>query len=742
MPVSIPREKELTLADLVDALRRGRGLIALIFSTAMIVALVLCVCSTRRYQATGTVQVEREGAESLSSDTLMGNAPASSDAEAADINIQTQVSILESNSLALRTIANLGLASTAEFSPRSGPIASLLHAAFSPAARNTEDAAAARQADLLRIFHHELTVKALPGTRLLQISYLSPDPRVAATVVNQLVKELIDFNFETRYRATQSASDALGKQLADLRVQSQQLQSQVADMQRQTGIYSIGMVDPQGRDQAYSAVLDEFQRAASAMNDAAQNRILKQAIYEAARTGDAELLSSLAGNTMSGAASSSITNALATVQNLRSQEAALEGELDQVKVRFGPAYPHRQELEAGIAGLEHSIQNETGRIRDRARSDYMVAGTTYDKAQQNYVERKSQADKVNDKTIAYMITRQEADESRTLYEDLLKRLKEAGILQGLRSDNISLVDPALVPAAPARPGRLLFLVCGAGGGLLLGLLAALLVDALDDGMHEVQPAESLGLSVVGLLPRRGTRSLLPAAPGSHYSDQVHAVRARLSAGHGQAAEIVGAARVIMVTCLTPGRGDDVVALNLGASYARAGKRVLLVEAHLRMPLLSRALMLDQSRGLSTLLADTGSAVAAQPCPGVPNLSVLPAGPAPAAPSELLDSLAFRSQLIGWRLEYDVILLAAPPALETADAQVLARAADLSIAVATMDVTTLGTLRRAHEVLSAATASPMTVLFSEVSAGSSAFCNFYGYSTATHATGEQPVYEMA
>ena len=158
-------------------------------------------------------------------------------------------------------------------------------------------------AKALKTFHQNLIVKPVGGTRLIEIDYLDPDPALAAAVVNQMVQELIDYSFETRYKATEAASESLSKQLAELRIRSESLQAQVAQMQRESGIYSIGTTDANGRQQAYSAVLDQFQRAATTLSDAAQNRILKEAIYQAAKSGDAEMLSSLAGNTLGGAAS-------------------------------------------------------------------------------------------------------------------------------------------------------------------------------------------------------------------------------------------------------------------------------------------------------------------------------------------------------------------------------------------------------------------------------------------------------
>ena len=295
----------------------------------------------------------------------------------------------------------------------------------------------------------------------MEVDYLDPDPQVASAVVNQLVQELVDYTFETRYKATEAASASLSKQLAELRMRSENLQAQVAQMQRDSGIYSIGTTDAQGRQQAYSAVLDQFQRAATTLSDASQNRILKEAIYQAAKSGDAEMLSSLAGNSLV----SGSTNSLATIQNLRGQEALLQGQLNQMKTKFGPGYPKIGEIQANISALEHSIQQEISRIAERARNDYQVADQTWKDAQKNYNTQKVQADALNDKAIRYIITRQEADDSRLLYEDLLKRLKEAGILQGLKSNTITVVDQALMPIKPSKPNVPLYLAAALGFGL-------------------------------------------------------------------------------------------------------------------------------------------------------------------------------------------------------------------------------------------------------------------------------------
>ncbi len=687
-----------------------------VWGSVFLLAVLFCLLSTPRYVATGTVQVEREGADGLSPDSLMGNQPGAGDALLADITLQTQAGILQSNQLGLRTIDALKLGDSRDFHPRLPDVTAPLRAVFGrrQGAADPDGEKAAREAALLKVFHKRLAVKPQPGTRLLNISYANSDPKLAAAVVNELVKGLVDYGYETRFHATEEASETLSRQLADLRTRSERMQAQVAAMQRETGIYSIGLTDPQGREQAYSVVLDQFQRAATTMNEAAQNRILKQAIFQAAQTGDAEMLSSLAGNGMSGGSQSSITNALATIQTLRAQEAVQQAELDQVKVKFGPAYPHRQELESSIAGLEQSIAAETNRIRERAKNDYVVAKQTYGNAAQTYGLLKGKADTVNNKAIAYMITRQEADESRTLYEDLLRRLKEAGVLQALRSNTVTLVDPAMAPSQPAQPNVPLILGGALIGGLVLGALAVLGLDVFDDRLHSANAAEGLGMPVLGLLPNSDA--------GAAFRDGVHVVRSRLAAGGPRH-------KVVLVTSATPGDGARAFAMELAMSWAETGRRAVLVEADLRHPALARSLRLSGDRGLSTVLGGEGTLEDAMEAhPQIAKLSLLPAGPTPAGPAALLDSDAMRTVLARLREQFDAVVIEAPAVLgETADAGVLAGLADTTVQVATLPHVTRTALRRAYGLLAGSAAgAPVNLVLLGIQSDSVTYRRFYGF----------------
>ncbi|MBW8870126.1 MAG: hypothetical protein JF563_05040, partial [Acidobacteriales bacterium] len=302
----------MTLRDLLNILQRRRSIVLSTVISLVSLAAVYCVVCTRRYEAIGVVQMQKESADAMGLESLMSSeAGGGGDALNANIDLQTQANILQSDTLALRTIKILNLEGTRDFQKRWTPLR-VVTSLFSP--RGVEDVAGAtiedspmRRQNALKVFGDNLNVKPVSGTRLIQISYTNPDPKLAAAVVNTLTRELSEYSFQTRFDATREASKWLGDQMGDLRKNSEELQAKVVNLQRQSGVYSLGASDPQGHEQAYSGVLDRLQQATSALTTAKQNQILKGAIARAAEVGDADMISGLAGNSNAQAGSNSLS---------------------------------------------------------------------------------------------------------------------------------------------------------------------------------------------------------------------------------------------------------------------------------------------------------------------------------------------------------------------------------------------------------------------------------------------------
>jgi capsular exopolysaccharide synthesis family protein len=708
-----------------------------VMTAAVIFSLSVCACviTTRRYTASSVIQLQKSSSDSLGLDSLMGAATGgATDDISVNIDMQTQASILQSEALALKVIEELNLEQNPDFKPHFSPIGWLMglvspRGPADPLNGNLEDSPSRRRR-VVKTFSNNLRVKVAAGTRLLEVDYTNRDPKVAAMVVNRLVQALIDYTFQTKYVATSQVSQWLEGQLGDLRKQSEQLQARVVALQQGSGIFGVGGTDPQGKPIIYSPVLDRLQQSTAALSQAQMNRVLKASVAEVVQTGNAELISQLSGTAIAGSSGQGVTSPLALIQNLRLQESTLQAQIDQDASQFGPAYPKLIEERASLVGVRESLQDEIKRTAKRVQSDLDIAAGAEQGARAAYEKDRTAAEKLNDKSIEYAILSKEADQSQDLYQDLLKRLKEAGILEGLHSSNLTVVDPASTPASPSKPQVPLYLALGLGFGLFLGCCAALLVDTVDNKIQGAEEVEALQIPLLGIAPqidsmKPGLRAIMLDARHTAFGESVRRLRSGLLISRSGRPP-----QVLLVSSASPGEGKSTLSLNLAASLAQFEKRVLLVEGDMRRPVLGRRLGLQTSEGLSSLLSDKEAANGILSVPDNPNLYLLPGGPVPPYPSELLGSERMHTLIEEWRTQFDFIVVDSPPVLPVTDAQLLEEMADATVLLARVGFTTRAALERAYKLLLMHRRDParpaIGVLLNFVSQRSSAYYGYYGY----------------
>ena len=288
-------EKDFKIADLLGLLLRRKRIVIVTPILFLSVAILYCVFTTPRYQATAQVQFQKESSGGDGLDSVGTQEDNSSiDAMEEAISIQTQANVLQSDTLALTVIKDLSLENNSDFVPKFNPLGWLLSyvtptGPSDPSNAALEDSPRKRER-LFAIFQKRLKVKPVAGTRLIDISFRNPNPRIAAEVVNNTTQGLSDYNFKTKHDATAKTATWLATQLAELRSQSEQLQEKVARSQRDSGVLTLGGVDAQGREQLYSTVLDKLQQATTAYTQAQSNRISREAIYRVVQSGNAEAI--------------------------------------------------------------------------------------------------------------------------------------------------------------------------------------------------------------------------------------------------------------------------------------------------------------------------------------------------------------------------------------------------------------------------------------------------------------------
>jgi succinoglycan biosynthesis transport protein ExoP len=761
-PAPAPPRKEMTIQDLGGILSRRRGILLGGFVLCMGAAAVLFATSTRLYMGSAEIQVQKESADALSMNTMMGPQNPT-DAVDSNITLQTQAQILQSDTLALQVVKELNLEKSADFKPHFSPMG-WVRGLFAPAGipdpphTSLEDSPG-RRTQVVKGFQSRLMVKPVSGTRLIVVEYLSGDPHTAAAVVNQLLRDLIDYNFQTRHNATHEASAWLGNQLSDLRKHSEELQAKVVDLQRDSGVFSFGRMDNQGHPEVFTPALDRLQQATTQLEQAQSARIMKGALYQVVKGGDPELISGLAGNGMLNSASPGVSNSLTLLQSLRSEEAQTQAKLNELSAKFGPAYPKLAELQSNLDSTQKSIRSESARVAGRVRNDYEVAQQVEDKDRAVYLEEKQKAESLNDKAIQFQVAVQEANQSRNLYENLVSRMKEADLVAGLRSSNITLVDEARVPSSPAKPSAFSYAAASLAGGLLFGICGALLRDATDNRIQELSEMEMLfSEASIGVLPfhdvkserkrladaklplvvasspldnsartmRNSNATVAANAPRAAYTEALRVLCTSLMQGSN--GNPLG--QVLLVTSSVAGEGKSMLSANLAIVYAQRGKKVLLVDGDLRTPVLHQCLHLDAREGLSSLLMtgnfDDLKKVTQVPFPNIPNFHALPAGPLPDYPAELLASAIMPDLVRMWRRSYDYIIIDGAPILPVTDSALLSRDADFTLVVARHNVTDRRSLERTCLILRSQGVRRIGMVLNGVKASGSTQYKYYGY----------------
>jgi capsular exopolysaccharide synthesis family protein len=630
--------------------------------SAMLVASVLgavvSFSATPIYEALGRVVINREGADTAG----LKNSDAGGTDSYDDymVAMDTQTHVLQSDAIAKLVIRRLNLDSDPAFAGKgSVPVSAAVDA--TPAeSRHIEPH---REAGLVAKFHGSMQISSIPRTRLLEIRFSSPDPVLAAKAVNTLIDTYIEQNYKTRLDATMRTSDWLTQQLSELQMRVEESQEKLVRYQKAHGILGIDE-----KANIITSKLDELNKELTA---AEGDRMQKESVYRLAKSGDPDLLSNL--------------DQSSALIKLRGQEEDLHRQLAQASVHFQPTYPKVEELNQQLAAVQADIQTETARIAAKYEKDYLAALGREKLLRASLENQKTEENQLNESAIEYSLLKRDVDSNRQLYEGLLQKLKEAGVMTGLRSSNVRIVDPASAPTVPSSPNiprnLLMSLLVGLAGGLSL----AFVMESRDTSIHSLEQVRMItalpslaviplssrpnrSLSAAKRLPRSVAAMASAIRPKSEIAEAYRALRTSILLS-----KTGKSAKILMVTSALPQEGKTTTSVNLAIVLAQHGSRVLLIEGDMRRSGISKILHLQSDIGLSTLLGNNSVAeTAILSVADVPNLSVLPAGPVALHPSEMLASARMRDLVRGLEPQFDHIIIDTPPVLSVTDAYRSAR----------------------------------------------------------------------
>src|ERR1039457_6791985 len=609
-------EEESPLLHYWRIRRKRRWVIAATAAIVFALSVITTLRATRLYQATSKIAIFPETPNALG---LKGVEDSSADYQP-DVALETQAAILRSDVLAMKVIEAVHLDRGAQ-ADGSIPVSSM-------------QPDSAKVAGLLGAFRGGLSVQIIPNSRLVQISYTHPDPRLATEIVNTLVKTFIEENFKTKYESVTQTSVWLSTELADLQLKVQTSEEKLVRYQKEDSI--LGVDEKQN---IVTAKLDELNRQLTA---AQTDRIQKESNYKLAASGQLEAF-----------AKTSREGTSSMLERLREKEDDLDTQRALATTPFGSAYPKVVELNNQLKQVRTEIIAEETRAQQEIRDEYLLALQRETLLTTAFERQKQEANQLNESSIEYVVLKRDADSNRQLYQDLLQRLKEAGVSAGLRSSNIRVVDVARTPTQPIKPDVPRNLEVGLLFGLACGIGLAFVLESLDTSVRNMEEIGTIStLPMLGTIPlsNMGLRNRLKTVPAlSEKLDSPALVT--YARPRSEAAEAYRALRtsillssfgappkVILVTSALPQDGKTTISANSALVLAQRGSRVLLIDADLRRPGVDKLFGFRSRGGLSTLISGVDKAEDVLiPYAPVPNLWILPAGPIPPQPVELLGS---------------------------------------------------------------------------------------------------------
>jgi capsular exopolysaccharide synthesis family protein len=674
----------LSPTQILDVIRRKRKLIALCALAGVLLALLAYFTIPKRYTATGLLEDHPGEASKYRIDpaAILGGSDSS-------IQMETDTNVLSSNSVFLSAADEIRLVKDPVFWGRK---------TLDPEeSYNPNDPAV--QEKLLRTMHKDIGIARIPKTQLIRISATTLSPTLSAHLVDTLMDSYITTIFQTRFASTQHAAKWLSTQLADLKDQVEKSQESLIDLQRKLGIV--------GLDQKDNTIVSSIETMTKAADEAKVQRIIAEGRYRILSEADSNLIEGGPGLLTDQTSNLPGTGTVLTA--LRGQHAQLATQYAQLTAEFGPNYPDVVRVKSQLEETTKAEHAETQRLVAQSRVAYTAAVQSEALTQGALDQRKAEAFQMRDDMVRFAILQHDYESNRALYEGLLARLREAGVVSGLEASEIDIIDNALIPTKPAGLSLAQEVFVGFILGLIFGLTASYLIENFVAGVRNAEEIELItGLPSLAVLPVVKTRTK-PAStaadtgttgiyvldsPRSPYAEAIRALRSAISfsgAGHFPK-------RIMFTSCL-PSEGKSTTSRNLACARAMMNQRVLLVDTDMRKPTLSKALKVSNEIGLSNVLSGSASISSAiLPVPSVPNLFIVPSGPTPPNPSELLASDRMRLFISDVEADFDTIIFDTPPSLLISDSAEIAHLMDAVILVVRYGLPNRQMLRRTRDNL--------------------------------------------
>jgi succinoglycan biosynthesis transport protein ExoP len=667
-------------------LRKRRWTVLALLAVIFAVDVIATLKEKPLYEAKALIEIERENPNIPTAEDLFEIDNVS------NTFLETQYKVLESESVLRRVVRELHLDELPEFNPPRHwwSLPSLKAAAVTSTGDSTAprpDTEAVHNA--LKTLGDRLSVDPIKQSRLVEVSFQSQDPVLAARIVNGIASNYVDQNLELRWDAAQKASEWLSQQLVGVKGKLEKSEDEMQAYARNNGLLFLES-EKGTTENIVDARLRQLQEE---LTKAQADRYQKESLFRLIEAGDYGALPTVFENH--------------ELQELTLRLSDLDTQRAQLATMFAPDYPKLKQVQSEIDEAQGTLDAERNRAATRIRNDYFAAVRREGLLKDAFGNAQRDANGIAERSVQYKILKREVDTNHELYDGLLQRLKQAGISAGLKESNVRIVDAAVPSTKPAKPRVALNLSLGLVMGFGIGIGAAFLQEHFDNSLKTTEEVERiLQLPALAMIPSveslngRGNHAgqtsgdshplhlkaghLVAGGNGSSGLNPHWYLLDELSAKYSELTEafrslrtsvLLSAAdcppRSLLVSSAQPGEGKTTVSTNLAISLAQLGQRVLLIDGDLRRPSVHRAFGIRDSLGVVSYLTGQQDWRAAVEKISVPGLDVLVSGPIPPNPAELLSSDRMKKLLAEALEEYKFVVVDSPPLLNVADSRILA-----------------------------------------------------------------------
>ena len=744
-------DDKASLREMWQAVRKRKWLIVTI---VLIITSLVTVEMTRAkaiYQATSIIEIGKENSTVVKSGDLVINDDSDPQYQ---VNLRTKILLLNSRELHEDVVANLKLDQNPKFAQDVGhkslwkSLKSFIgkgeddnqaeeveevvaEAGDDEPARSAEESA--RLAPFVEALEENLTIEPLRDTRALKISFTHTEAALSAAIINGLARAFKQRNFQAKTEKYTNTASWLDTSTRELKAKVEQAEQALANYTSDHNIFSI----TDARNQQTTLTTEKLARLHDQALRAETDRMLKQTLYQEVKAGHvAQLPESFAD---------------AKLAESQKQLNDLQMTVAQLRVKYGPKNSRVMEAQQQIITVEEQIRAARANLEQKLQLDYERAVQDEQSLKAALEKSKDEAARENQAAIQYNILKQDLDTARSLYTDFLQKTNQAKAQVAEQHNNIRVIERAAVPKKPVGPKRVLMILLAFMVSLAGSVGVVLFIEYLDNTIKNVEDVTRyVQLPALGVIPaisataarklaskKAGKRKALSEGArlpdmGEFKPGQLMALDTRSTAAEAYRAlrtsVLLSAAgrppKMILVTSSQPGEGKTTTCINTAISLSQLGASVLIIDCDLRKPTTHKVFGVDHVLGLSTYLSrDVTIDGLVQRMP-ISNVSLLPCGPIPPNPAELISSEKMRGMLAMLSERYDHILIDSPPLINVTDPVILSRMVDGVILVVHGGKSTRYVVRRARQELTSVGAKIFGVVLNNVDLRHESYDGYY------------------